>query len=506
MNKPVNDSAKNLADKSEEKPAETSAKNVAEKSAKKSAENLVTAVGSTGLIAPVEAATANSGTAVAGTETTGTAVAERSGRSPAESAELSAGRSITASAGRDRSGAHEPAVEVHNVSKKFRIYHERNDSLKASVLRGRRAQYEEFSAVNGVDMTIYKGETFGIIGQNGSGKSTLLKCLARILSPDIGTVKVHGKVSALLELGAGFHHELSGRENVYLNGSILGLSRRQIDQRFDQIVEFAGLERFIDTPVKNYSSGMYVRLGFSVAINVDPDVLLVDEVLAVGDEEFQRRCAEKFVELQDKGKTIVVVSHGIGQLRSMCDRLAWMQSGRLQAIGATREVADAYLGNVHVSRLPGHDGVATRWGTGEVEILSVDVLDERGEITARVKTGDACSFRVRYRVNGKPIRRTCVGFGVRRIDGVHVSGENNRESKNIVDLVSGEGAFTYDIKRLPLLAGTYDLSFAIQDEFCTHTYDWWQDGCRFEIAPAVVYETEGVLSLFGSWAHDDKAV
>jgi ABC-2 type transport system ATP-binding protein len=416
---------------------------------------------------------------------------------PAENAT----RSITSSISRDRKGASEVAVSVQNVSKKFRIYHERNDSLKASVLRGRRAKYEEFLAVNGVTMDIYKGETFGIIGQNGSGKSTLLKCLARILTPDIGSVKVNGKVSALLELGAGFHHELSGRENVYLNGSILGLSKRQIDQRFDQIVDFAGLERFIDTPVKNYSSGMYVRLGFSVAINVDPDVLLVDEVLAVGDEEFQRRCAEKFVELQDKGKTIVVVSHGIGQLRSMCDRLAWMQAGRLRAIGDTREVADAYIGNVQVSRLPGHDGVATRWGSGEVEILSVDLVDATGNTTNKVRTGESCTYRVNYRVNGAPIHRTCVGFGLRRIDGVHVSGENNRESKNIVEWLSGEGSFDYRIERLPLLAGTYDLSFAIQDEFCSHTYDWWQDGCRFEVAPAVIYETEGVLSFFGKWSH-----
>ncbi len=415
-------------------------------------------------------------------------------------------RSITSSASRSRADTKKVAVEVNHLSKKFRIYHERNDSLKASVLRGRRAKYEEFLAVNDVDLEIYQGETFGLIGQNGSGKSTLLKCLARILNPDIGSVKVHGKVSALLELGAGFHHELSGRENVYLNGSILGLTRRQIDARFDSIVEFAGLERFIDTPVKNYSSGMYVRLGFSVAINVDPDVLLVDEVLAVGDEEFQRRCAEKFVELQDNGKTIIVVSHGIGQLRSMCDRLGWMQAGKLKAIGETREVADAYIGTVHVSRLPGHDGVATRWGSGEAEILSVEVLDSAGRAVESVRTGDDCKFRVRYRVNADPIRRTCVGFGLRRIDGVHISGENNRESRQIMDVIEGEGYVDYSIKRLPLLVGTYDLSFAIQNEPCTHTYDWWQDGCRFDVAPAVVYETEGVLSFFGAWSHGVSAV
>jgi ABC-type polysaccharide/polyol phosphate transport system ATPase subunit len=234
-------------------------------------------------------------------------------------------RSVTAGASRNTpTQDSDVAVSVRNLSKKFRIYHERNQSLKISLLRGRRAEYEEFLAVDDVSFDIRKGETFGIVGQNGSGKSTLLKCLARILTPDSGTVTVAGKVSALLELGAGFHPELSGRENIYLNGSILGLSSKQLDDRFDEIVEFAGLERFIDTPVKNYSSGMYVRLGFSVAINVDPDVLLIDEVLAVGDEEFQRRCTEKFSELQRSGKTIVVVSHGLNQMRGICDRLAWL--------------------------------------------------------------------------------------------------------------------------------------------------------------------------------------
>jgi ABC-2 type transport system ATP-binding protein len=183
-----------------------------------------------------------------------------------------------------------PVITVDHVSKRFRLYHERNQSLKASVLRGGRARFEEFWALDDVSFEVPEGSTFGLIGENGSGKSTLLKCIARILRPDKGSISARGKLSALLELGAGFHPELSGRENVYLNGSILGLSKKQLDERFDEIVAFAGIEHFIDTPVKNYSSGMYVRLGFSVAINVDPDLLLIDEVLAVGDAEFQRKC------------------------------------------------------------------------------------------------------------------------------------------------------------------------------------------------------------------------
>ncbi|MGA0355814.1 MAG: ABC transporter ATP-binding protein, partial [Ilumatobacteraceae bacterium] len=186
-----------------------------------------------------------------------------------------------------------PAVAVHDLWKSFRLYHERNQFLKAAILRGRRARYEEFWALKDVSFEVPVGTTFGVIGSNGSGKSTLLKCLAGILVPERGSVEISGRISALLELGAGFHPELSGRENVFLNGAILGLSKKEIAARFDSIVDFAGLEDFIDTPVKNYSSGMFVRLGFAVAAHVEPEVLLVDEVLSVGDEAFQRKSAEK---------------------------------------------------------------------------------------------------------------------------------------------------------------------------------------------------------------------
>ncbi len=203
------------------------------------------------------------------------------------------------------------AISVEDVSKNFRLYTERNQSLKAMAMSRTRVRYEEFPALRDVSLEIPAGVTYGLIGENGSGKSTLLKCMARILKPETGRIRTEGKVSALLELGAGFHPELSGRDNVYLNGAILGLSKKQLAARFDDIVGFAGLEHFIDTPVKNYSSGMYVRLGFSIAINVDPDILLVDEVLAVGDEQFQRKCAEKFADLKHSGKTVVIVSHAL---------------------------------------------------------------------------------------------------------------------------------------------------------------------------------------------------
>jgi ABC-2 type transport system ATP-binding protein len=234
------------------------------------------------------------------------------------------------------------AVSVTDVSKKFRLYKERNQSLKAAVMRGRKSIHEDFWALKDVSLDIMHGETFGLIGNNGSGKSTLLKCMAKILYPNEGKIVSDGRVAALLEVGSGFHPELSGRENIFLNGSILGMSKREITSKFDQIVDFSGVSEFIDQPVKTYSSGMYVRLGFSVAINVDPEILLVDEVLAVGDEAFQRKCAEKFVEFRESGRTVVVVSHALGTLANMCDRLGWMQSGELKMVGDPEEVVAAY--------------------------------------------------------------------------------------------------------------------------------------------------------------------
>src|SRR5690349_15644695 len=219
------------------------------------------------------------------------------------------------------------AIKVDGVSKRFRLYQERNTSLKATVLRRKRAVYKELWALQDVSFEVAEGQTFGLIGHNGSGKSTMLKCMAKILTPDRGSITTRGKISALLELGEGFHPELSGRDNVYLNASILGLPKKEIDRRFDEIVDFSGLEDRIDTPVKNYSSGMYIRLGFSVAINVDPEILLIDEILTVGDESFQRKCSQKFDDLKDAGKTIVIVSHGLGSVKELCDEVALLDHG-----------------------------------------------------------------------------------------------------------------------------------------------------------------------------------
>jgi ABC-2 type transport system ATP-binding protein len=236
------------------------------------------------------------------------------------------------------------AVQIDHVSKKFRLYKERNQSLKSAIMRGRKSVHEDFWALKDISFDINKGETFGLVGDNGSGKSTLLKCMAQILYPDKGSIAMQGRVAALLEVGSGFHPELSGRENIFLNGSILGMAKQEIVKKFDSIVDFSGVSEFIDQPVKNYSSGMYVRLGFSVAIHVDPDILLVDEVLAVGDETFQQKCADKFVEFRREGKTVIIVSHALGTMMTMCDRLAWLNHGELQTVGEPESVVAAYRG------------------------------------------------------------------------------------------------------------------------------------------------------------------
>ena len=234
------------------------------------------------------------------------------------------------------------AVRVSNVSKRFRLYHERNQSLKSAILRGRTSKHEDFWALKDISFDVIEGQTHGLIGSNGSGKSTLLKCLAKIYWPTSGTIEYRGRMASLLEVGSGFHLELSGRENIYLNGSILGMSKKEIDSKFDEIVDFSGVERFLDQPVKNYSSGMYVRLGFSIAINVDPDILVVDEVLSVGDEEFQRKSFQKFLEFKKRGKTVILVTHTMPVVEDICDSVTWINGGVMMQTGPAAQVVKNY--------------------------------------------------------------------------------------------------------------------------------------------------------------------
>jgi ABC-2 type transport system ATP-binding protein len=240
----------------------------------------------------------------------------------------------------------EAAVNVDHVSKTFRLYHERNQTIKSAIMRRRTSVHEEFLALKDVTFDVPEGSTFGLIGSNGSGKSTLLKCLANIYYPNKGSITHHGKIAAMLEVGSGFHTELSGRENIYLNGSILGMTKKEINSKFDEIVNFSGVEEFLDQPVKNYSSGMYVRLGFSIAINVDPDILVVDEVLAVGDSEFQEKCFQKFRDFKKAGKTVILVGHSMETVRDMCTNVAWLNKGDLMAVGDAAPTIKKYLNSL----------------------------------------------------------------------------------------------------------------------------------------------------------------
>lgn len=234
------------------------------------------------------------------------------------------------------------AVEVKDVWKKFRLYHDKAYSLKERVIFWGRQKAEDFWALKGINLAVPKGSTVGLIGRNGSGKSTLLKIISRILYPTRGEVRVNGRVSTLLELGAGFHPDFTGRENIFLNASILGLTRKQTKERLEDIISFAELDDFIDNPVRNYSSGMYMRLGFAVAVHVDPDILLIDEVLAVGDLAFQEKCLVKIRELQKRGTTIIFVSHSPKQVEELCDLAVWLDKGEVRMVGPAKEIAEVY--------------------------------------------------------------------------------------------------------------------------------------------------------------------
>jgi ABC-2 type transport system ATP-binding protein len=396
------------------------------------------------------------------------------------------------------------AIVVDGVTKRFRLYHERNQSLKGALMRRGRARYTELMALDDVSFQVPKGTTYGIIGENGSGKSTMLKCLARILRPDQGSVTTVGKISALLELGAGFHPELTGRDNIYLNGSILGLAKREIDRRFDDIVDFAfadtGQEDRIDTPVKDYSSGMYVKLGFSVAINVDPDLLLVDEVLTVGDEMFQRKCAQKFLDLKDSGKTIVIVSHSLGMVRDLCDEVALLDHGKLIATGSPGNVIDTYLGGVEKNvRRDGEHGM--RFGEGGAQVTGVEVLDDHGNPVDSLLFGRAATFRLRWSAEervSKPVFR----FEFHAQNGTVISAVNTRYHDRTPDVIEGEGYVDFVVPRLLLVPGSYDLSATIFDYDMTHPHDVRHRFLRFDVARGLPPDVDGYVSLDGRWSGD----
>ena len=388
------------------------------------------------------------------------------------------------------------ALAVNDLWKSYRLYHERNQYLKAAILKMRRSRYEEFWALKDINFEVPTGSTFGVIGSNGSGKSTLLKTMAGILMPEKGEVTIDGRVSALLELGAGFHPELSGRENVFLNGAILGLSKKEITARFDDIVEFAGLADFIDTPVKNYSSGMFVRLGFAVAAHVEPDVLLIDEVLSVGDESFQRRCAEKIEEFRRDGRTIVFVSHGLGQVEQLCQDVAWIEKGELRMLGPAAEVISAYQGDSHqAERVEGEQG--SRWGSGEAQIVGVTLRDGYNNVNSVLTTHEAATIDIGISAH-TPLQDTVVVVRIDSLAGSTVWETSTRRNGRTIGLIDGPANVKVAIPSLPLLEGVYDLTVGLMDSTEVHPYDFWERRIRFEVRQYKSYDN-GLVSIPAEW-------
>lgn len=393
----------------------------------------------------------------------------------------------------------EAAVSVEGVSKRFRVYHERNTTLKAAIMRGRRASYEDFWALKDVDLEIPHGGSFALVGDNGSGKSTLLKCLARILFPEAGSITTRGRVAALLEVGSGFHPELSGRDNVFLNASILGMKKAEVLRKFDEIVEFSGVERFIDQPVKNYSSGMYVRLGFAVAINVDPEILLVDEVLAVGDAAFQEKCAQKFASFKREGRTVVVVSHSIPSLRSMVDQAAWLEKGVLREVGDANGVLERYLDSTHTGEVAVIDGL-THLGSGEVRVQKVEVARADG-VVAPLCVGDDAVVRLHWSAS-QPVERPVVGFAIESVDGTYLSATNTRDTGDSLGGLQGAGVLECHVPNLLLHPGNYSIVASVTDHSTTHLIDQVRDVARFSVDSGGERWSGGYLAMPARWSGD----
>lgn len=377
------------------------------------------------------------------------------------------------------------AIEVEVVSKRFRLYHEQYRTLKERMIHAGRIPHEDFWALRDVSLIVEPGETVGLLGHNGSGKSTLLKCIAGILRPTSGTITTTGRLSALLELGAGFHPDLTGRENVYLNGSILGLPRREIERRFDEIVAFAELESFIDNQVKHYSSGMYVRLGFSVAVHTDPDLLLVDEVLAVGDEAFQRKCLDRVRRLQRDGVTIVFVTHSPDLVRQICNRAVVLDHGVV--------VADAPAGEaVRVFRehlLAGGGGLAADTGDSPVEgkkgNLKVRITDVEMEHSAKAERSyllphERLTINVRFDATER-VDDVVFGLAIYDVEGKELFGVNTEIMEMDVGPLEGMGEISFDIGSVPFLDGTYMVTIGVHNHDGGVVYDWLEQQHTFAV-------------------------
>lgn len=376
----------------------------------------------------------------------------------------------------------EDAIVIKDVQKKFRVFYDKGQSFKEILLFKNRSHYEERTVLNGISLTVKKGEAIGLVGHNGCGKSTLLKLMTRILYPDNGSISIKGRVSSLIELGAGFHPDMSGRENIYTNAAIFGLTKKEIDKRLNDIISFSELEEFIDNPVRTYSSGMYMRLAFSVAINVDADVLLIDEILAVGDANFQAKCFNRLQEIKASGTTIVIVSHALAQIEQICDRTVWINDGKICAEGAPRDIHPVYLEfmgknmrDTESANLIASNN--TRWGNQNIKIKEVKVLDEEGNDGKAIATGSKVTFTIDYEMV-KKTENVVFGIAIYRVDGIHCYGVNTMIDGLPAITVDSDGSYSITIDKLQLLPGEYILDVSIENTDAVPV-DYYKNARRF---------------------------
>jgi ABC-2 type transport system ATP-binding protein len=390
-------------------------------------------------------------------------------------------------------------VRVRGAARRFRIFHERNATLKEALMRGRRSRYTELWALRGVDVDVAPGESLGVVGENGSGKSTLLKLMAGIIPPHAGTVAVGGRVASMLELGAGFHPDFTGRENVYMNAAILGLSRRDVTRRMDEIVAFSELEAFIDNPVRTYSSGMYTRLGFAVASHVDSDVLLLDEVLAVGDEAFQRKCLGRVFEYRRGGGTVVFVSHDAEAVEQACDRAVLLEHGEVAADGRPGDVLATYRRSL--SRARGGESARAagpagdEWGTRRVVVTAVRTCGPDGP-TDRVASGDPLRIEIDFRAT-EPVAAPVFGVELRTLDGTLCYGTNTRRDTRPIAAVEGDGSVAFTVPALPLHEGRFALTVAVHSEDESEVFHWIDR--RYELSVFARAGGVGIVRMDGDW-------
>jgi ABC-2 type transport system ATP-binding protein len=406
------------------------------------------------------------------------------------------------------------AIILNDVYKKFRTYYGKSHTLKERVILRNRNPYEERWVLKGIDLRIREGEVVGLVGENGSGKSTLLKLMTRILYPDKGEIHVNGRVSSLIELGAGFHPDMTGRENIYTNASIFGLSRNEINKRIDSIIDFSELGYYIDNPVRYYSSGMYMRLAFSVAINVDADILLIDEILSVGDQNFQRKCISKLQEICKSGTTIVIVSHSLGQIEKLCSRSIWIDDGKIRMDGAPRDVHLYYqdfLGKKIIearrmaesekeSAQQDQNNVAVSRNTSrEAWVESVEMINRNGEVMSVFETGDKVTIRIRYSAV-EPGLKAIVSVGVVREDGVHCFSTNTAIAKMHDLTLMKNGTIDFVIDNMNLLNGYYFLDVALSYPDGNRLYDYVSNASTFQmISPD---GSTGLMRMEGHWSVD----